>query len=288
MKPETKPERENVGHRRSVMDADIKLSIDEIQQLRGRFEQLEHDTRGMAQASRDNVNWKDFRRVYTELDILQEEIYQEKLDAVQPTDLIRFLDKCHPRLMKVWSERNQQYRTGRINQMRRTASETPDMVACVSLMSTATGRGKVSGTAARRRKGGETFEILARWDDLDKVKRQRLSVMLDLCESTHFPFQKKLILDRMGFTSAAILPPLLGTRPLLANALHKLSLAGNQIGSIPSSLVRALPALRHLDLSNCEINLLPALWDLPSLRTLHLCHNRLRNFPDEVSLVVNR
>lgn len=288
MKPETKPERENVGHRRSVMDADIKLSIDEIQQLRGRFEQLEHDTRGMAQASRDNVNWKDFRRVYTELDILQEEIYQEKLDAVQPTDLIRFLENCHPRLMKVWSERNQQYRTGRINRMRRTASETPDRVACVSLLSTATGRGIVSGTAAHGRNGGESFEILTRCDDLDNLERHRLSVMLDVCESTRFPFQKKIILDKMGFTSASILPPLLCMRPLLANAVRKLSLAGNQIGSIPSSLVRALPALRHLDLSNCEINLLPVLWDLPSLRTLHLSHNRLRNFPDEVSLVVNR
>jgi Leucine-rich repeat (LRR) protein len=47
--------------------------------------------------------------------------------------------------------------------------------------------------------------------------------------------------------------------------------------------VQYLPTLKHLDLSQCELHQLPDKWNLPQLKRLNLSHNRLTEFPEEVS-----
>lgn len=72
----------------------------------------------------------------------------------------------------------------------------------------------------------------------------------------------------------------------LANELTKLSLRGNPLlGTVPTRLVQSLSALRTLDLSECHLTHLPRHWDLPCLRNLNLCNNRLREFPGGVSFM---
>lgn len=119
-------------------------------------------------------------------------------------------------------------------------------------------------------------------NEADSAKRRKINLLLDQCEAIRFPFKKKLLLEKLAITAADIpLNYLCGTP--LGNALHKLSLSGNRLGNIPAKLVQALPALRHLDLSQCELHQLPQNWNLPLLKKLNLAHNRLRDFPDEVS-----
>ena len=118
--------------------------------------------------------------------------------------------------------------------------------------------------------------------EADSAKRRKINLLLDQAEAVRFPFKKKLALEKLGITAADIpLNYLCGTT--LGNALHKLSLVGNRLGSVPPKLVQSLPALKHLDLSQCELHQLPPNWNLPQLKKLNLSHNRLRDFPDEVS-----
>lgn len=118
--------------------------------------------------------------------------------------------------------------------------------------------------------------------EADSAKRRKINLLLDQAEAVRFPFKKKLALEKLGITAADIpLNYLCGTS--LGNALHKLSLVGNRLGSVPPKLVQNLPALKHLDLSQCELHQLPSNWSLPQLKKLNLSHNRLRDFPDEVS-----
>jgi Leucine-rich repeat (LRR) protein len=118
--------------------------------------------------------------------------------------------------------------------------------------------------------------------EADNFKRRRVNVLLDQCESVRFPFKKKLMLTNLTLTAADIpLNYLCGTS--LGNTLHKLSLAGNRLGSVPERLVVSLPTLKTLDLSQCELHSLPGTWNLPMLKRLNLSHNRLRDFPEEVS-----
>lgn len=121
--------------------------------------------------------------------------------------------------------------------------------------------------------------------EVDSAKRRKINLLLDQCEAIRFPFKKKLTLEKLNITAADIpLNYLCGTS--LGNSLHKLSLSGNRLGNVPPKLVQTLPALRHLDLSQCELHQLPSSWNLPQLRKLNLGHNRLRDFPDEVSWTV--
>jgi len=99
--------------------------------------------------------------------------------------------------------------------------------------------------------------------------------------------RRKLLLEHMNLEACDIpLGDLVGTA--LGSHLTCLSLAGNPLGSIPSSLVRSLPSLKSLDLSQCSLlnESLPSKWCLPRLTRLDLSHNRLTEFPDKVSCVI--
>lgn len=116
----------------------------------------------------------------------------------------------------------------------------------------------------------------------DTAKTRRINLMLDQAETVRFPFKKKLILEGMELFAADVpVKDLANTS--LGNSLHKLSLKGNRLSSVPPKLVVCLPALKTLDLSQCELHQLPDVWDLPQLKRLDLSHNRISEFPDEVS-----
>ncbi len=115
-------------------------------------------------------------------------------------------------------------------------------------------------------------------------KTRRVNLMLDQAETVRFPFKKKLILENMGLIASEVpVKDLQNTS--LGNSLYKLSLAGNRLASVPPQLVVCLPTLKHLDLSQCELHQLPEKWNLPLLKRLNLSHNRILEFPDEVSLL---
>ena len=119
--------------------------------------------------------------------------------------------------------------------------------------------------------------------DSTAVKRHRINILLDQCETVRFPFKKKLSLNAMGLKATDIpIKDLYGTN--LGNTLHKLSLAGNRLSTIPPKLATCLPVLKALDLSQCELHQLPERWNLPQLKRLNLSHNQLTDFPEEVSL----
>jgi len=61
----------------------------------------------------------------------------------------------------------------------------------------------------------------------------------------------------------------------IAGTIHKLSLSDNHLQTFPEELVRSLPTLKHLHLSNCKLTSLPDAWNLPQLRILNLSHNGL-------------
>jgi Leucine-rich repeat (LRR) protein len=112
-------------------------------------------------------------------------------------------------------------------------------------------------------------------------KRRHIDLALDQCESMRLPCKKKLMLNNLSLTAFDIpLRDLCGTS--LGDSLRKLSLAGNPLGSISTKLVCSLPALKILDLSQCELTRLPDKWNLPQLTRLNLSHNRLTEFPEEV------
>lgn len=118
-------------------------------------------------------------------------------------------------------------------------------------------------------------------------KRRRINLLLDQCESVRFPFKKKLMLNNLNLAANDIpLEDLCNTS--LGNSLFKLSLAGNRLGTVPARLVQSLPTLKHLDLSQCELHQLPDNWNLPKLNRLNLSHNRLTDFPEEVSICYNK
>jgi hypothetical protein len=128
-----------------------------------------------------------------------------------------------------------------------------------------------------------TMEASAKPVEGDMTLRRKINLLLDQCESVRFPFKKKLILSDLSLAAADIpLGDLCGTS--LGNSLHKLTLAGNRLGTVPAALVNNLPGLRHLDLSQCELHHLPDKWNLPKLTRLNLSHNRLTDFPEEVNL----
>jgi len=129
--------------------------------------------------------------------------------------------------------------------------------------------------------GGGNYNNGVGGGSANNLKRRRVNLLLDQCETVRFPFKKKLILNDLGLTASDVpVKDLCGTP--LGQSLHKLSLAGNRLGHIPNKLVTNLPLLKHLDFSQCELHHLPETWYLPSLRRLNLGHNRLTDFPEEV------
>jgi Leucine rich repeat len=98
-------------------------------------------------------------------------------------------------------------------------------------------------------------------------------------------FQKRLWLNDLHLREVDIpIPTLCGTA--LGATLHQLSLANNPLlGYIPPQLVTSLPALRILDVSQCNLRSLPEFFCLPKLQSLSLRFNRLTDFLDEVSLL---
>jgi hypothetical protein len=124
-----------------------------------------------------------------------------------------------------------------------------------------------------------------RQHDADQTSSRKLREIihrLHQCEVMRWPRKKKLMLDNMYLTAADI-PSSLIVGSTLGNTLHKLSLSGNRLRSIPSELLQRLPQLQTLDLSKCELLTLPALWNLPQLTTLDLSFNKLVDFPEEVN-----
>jgi Leucine-rich repeat (LRR) protein len=120
------------------------------------------------------------------------------------------------------------------------------------------------------------------YSEANNLKRRKINLLLDQCESVRF-LKKKLVLNNLGLSANDIpVADLCGTP--LGNALHKLSLAGNRLVSVPAKLVQSLPTLKHLDLSQCELHQLPDKWNLPQLKRLNLSHNRLTEFPEEVRI----
>jgi hypothetical protein len=127
--------------------------------------------------------------------------------------------------------------------------------------------------------GVENAEIAR---ECDESKRRRINLLLDQCETIRFPFKKKLLLTNLCLTAMDLpLTDLCGTS--LGNSLYTLSISGNRLGTVPALMVQSLPSVRHLDLSQCELHQLPDQWDLPKLTKLNLSHNRLTDFPEEVS-----
>lgn len=117
--------------------------------------------------------------------------------------------------------------------------------------------------------------------DARAVRRQKINLLLDQCESVRWPYKKKLVLAKLGLKGSDIpVKDLYNTN--LGKTLHKLSLSGNRLASIPPKLVICLPTLKSLDLSQCQLHQLPERWKLPQLKRLNLSHNLLTEFPEEV------
>jgi Leucine-rich repeat (LRR) protein len=114
-------------------------------------------------------------------------------------------------------------------------------------------------------------------------RRRKVLLIIDQCETAKN--KKKLILSNMNLTSVDIPVEYICCckRNDLHKTLHKLSLNGNRLITIPPALVIGLQGLRTLDISKCELRTLPPLWNLPQLKRLDLSHNLLESFPsDEV------
>jgi len=110
-----------------------------------------------------------------------------------------------------------------------------------------------------------------------------IAKILDAYETIRFPFKKKLMLNKLRMTAADIpIKALCGT--VIGQSLHKLSLSGNLLSTIPGELVACLPNLKSMDISQCGLHQLPQHWDLPQLKRLNLSHNRLTDFPEETML----
>jgi Leucine-rich repeat (LRR) protein len=116
--------------------------------------------------------------------------------------------------------------------------------------------------------------------------QRRLRLLMDQCETVRFPFKKRLILANLSLSNDDIpVNDICSER--LGAALYKLSLAGNQIHSIPEPLVLKLTGLRVLDVSQCGLRSLPDVWDLPSLKKLVVSHNHIQSFPAEVRMLLS-
>lgn len=333
-------------------DDTLCLRLEDIQRLRGRYEQLEYtltnaisprsgnaaEESSTTTAVRNDNNkniWKDFRRIYTELEILQEELYRNpEKTSIYPDDLILCLQHCDPLLSTVWknfrplpkgdpysfagkappSSNNNAWSLSERLETRTTRTpapavgsnhrfwalpdpprdvapsrETPRIVNLPSLQldEPLLGPSKLSGPSHTLLYKSSSLifptSLPQKCHATDNYLRQRINARLDKCEATFFLFKKKLILQNLGMKSSHIpVQYICGSN--LGEVLSKLSLAQNTLETIPPKLVQNLPSLRQLDLTGCELFDLPRNWNLPMLNKLVLAHNRLKHFPDEVSI----
>jgi len=109
-------------------------------------------------------------------------------------------------------------------------------------------------------------------------KRRRVELLIDQCEIVRFPFKKRLVLANLDLSHDDV-PVDTICSDRLGSLLYKLSLAGNPLRKVPAPLVVKLAGLRVLDLSQCDLPVLPERWELPNLKRLNLSHNRLEEFP---------
>ena len=121
--------------------------------------------------------------------------------------------------------------------------------------------------------------------DRQRITARIINERLDACEARRSCFKKKLDLSALEMRSCDV-PVKDFYHTSLGNSLHTLSLAKNSLSVIPSKLVLSFPALKKLDLSQCNLYELPDNWELPKLKYLDLSHNRLTDFPHEVCLLV--
>lgn len=128
--------------------------------------------------------------------------------------------------------------------------------------------------------GDETREMCS-------VTRRRINLLLDKCDAIRFPFKKKLDLRNQNLVSSDV-PVKDLCNSSLGNSLKELTLAGNRLSKVPELIIRSLPVLRHLDLSQCDLHNLPGKWNLPQLKVLNLSHNRLVEFPEAVRMLFLR
>lgn len=100
------------------------------------------------------------------------------------------------------------------------------------------------------------------------------------CLGQRFPFKKKLSLANFNLTYDEMpFDQICSDR--LGATLYKLCLAGNRLGLIPEILTVKLIGLKILDISQCELGVIPDTWNLPLLKKLILSFNRLEVFPVE-------
>lgn len=160
-------------------------------------------------------------------------------------------------------EAGMEARNGAEHKIRGLVSQTPSMSTSSSTMA----------------RGGERFigrsSISLFWDSnhyedhreentrqpTNHTQRAQLNSLLVQCESIPWPLKKTLVLDNMQLCAADI-PVTRLCRNQLGNTLQKLSLAKNPLSSIPPELVQCLPALKSLDLSQCQLDDLPDSWSL--------------------------
>ena len=112
-------------------------------------------------------------------------------------------------------------------------------------------------------------------------RQRRLRLLMDQCEMVRFPFKKKLILANLTLNHEDI-PVDEICSDTLGTALYKLSLSGNSLHSIPEPFVAKLTGLRLLDISQCDLQMIPVTWDMPLLKKLIMSRNQIKAFPAEV------
>jgi Leucine rich repeat len=120
--------------------------------------------------------------------------------------------------------------------------------------------------------------------NLEAWKSNAINQRVNQCEKRKFlKKNKELLLDDLKLTADDI-PLQLLNETTLGNTLYKLTLRGNRLKAVPDKLVQCLPALRVLDLQQCDLRTLPKHWNLPRLATLDLSHNLLICFPEDVGI----
>lgn len=120
--------------------------------------------------------------------------------------------------------------------------------------------------------------------NLEAWKSNAINQRVNQCEKRKFLKKKELLLDDLKLTADDI-PLQLLNETTLGNTLYKLTLRGNRLKAVPDRLVQCLPALRILDLQQCDLRTLPKHWNLPKLVTLDLSHNSLTCFPEDVCIL---
>ncbi len=121
---------------------------------------------------------------------------------------------------------------------------------------------------------------ISRMFGITSLSSQRwLRLLMDQCERLRFPFKKKLILANLNLNHEEI-PVDDFFSDTLGTTLYKLSLAGNRLHSIPEQSIVKLTGLWILDISQCDLQVIPVTWNMPLLKKLIMTHNQIKAFPN--------